>query len=325
VKAANTEHEKICRFCDATFANKYIARRHMEQRCKQRPTNSGSPQVDPNVTLFDPNVTQIDPNVTQIDPNVTESDPNVTQTDRMDGRDQNQCMMCAKTFSTKSNLVKHNKTCNGVANALQCHKCTTVLTNRQAKYRHLKVCESKELTINNNVNSHNTNNMNAHNIVNGEQHNTYNITINNFGEEDLSHITPEYIDKEIQNFHGKGIANLINDTHFNPLRPQNHNIRINSKKYKTLKVKQDNRWRIKSNDEIMDIIMQRYKDMFIKRMIEEDFPSTLKWREDYKQIEEDLARVDKRDCPQVYYSTIRKILAAMEELELHYANISNGI
>jgi hypothetical protein len=163
-----------------------------------------------------------------------------------------------------------------------------------------------------------------HNIQIGTQTNinTY-VVINNFGHENLSHITNEVLDRRLKEFHGNGIANLITDTHFNPERPENHNIRMNSKKHKTLRIKQDARWSIKSNDEVLDVLMTKYKDMFIMRLLDHEFQQSLKYETDFAQIQQDLMSIDKRRNPQNYFSTIRRIVAAIEDLEMYYLQQKN--
>jgi len=119
------------------------------------------------------------------------------------------------------------------------------------------------------------------------------------------------------NFNGNGIAKLIADTHFNPERPENHNIRMNSKKYKTMRVMED-RWHIKSNDEVVENLMKKYKNMLFLRLLTPEFQGSLKHETDFTQIQTDLMSLDKNHNPQTYYNTARRIYAALDDLEYYY-------
>ena len=59
---------------------------------------------------------------------------------------QHNCKYCNKTLSSKSYLMKHEKTCNGL-NSLQCPTCKKVFSSRFTKYEHMKnvKCEFVEI------------------------------------------------------------------------------------------------------------------------------------------------------------------------------------
>lgn len=79
---------------------------------------------------------------------------------------------------------------------------------------------------------------------------TINVSINNFGEESLRHITATFA-KEINH----GIAKLIDTIHFNPDVPENHNIRLENVKGQLVAVFQNNSWVIQDmNDTVNHMI-----------------------------------------------------------------------
>ena len=106
----------------------------------------------------------------------------------------------------------------------------------------------------NNINSHNTiNNNNTNNI---QQNN--NIVINNYGDEDLSHITTSVLDRLIK-MPGDMINNLTKMIHFNQNKPENMNMYIPSRKQKYIKVFKQNQWMLeKKNERIPDLIDRNY-------------------------------------------------------------------
>jgi hypothetical protein len=89
------------------------------------------------------------------------------------------------------------------------------------------------------------------NIQNQNNSNYNNITINirSYGEE----IRPEFLNKRLKEFNGKGIS-----IHFNPHIPENHNIRKHDKQL--LKVYEKGDWILRSFKSAVMDLMKRYKD-----------------------------------------------------------------
>ena len=301
-----------CLYCRLTFCNKYVCRRHMEQRCKERPTAR--------------NVKDEAQIVKDEAQNVKDEAQNVKDP----FKPQLLCMKCRKRFNKTSNLKRHMQICSGV-DSMQCKKCMMVFPSRQAKSSHVKVCKGHKVlalasnsdqnyvTVTSTPVVNTTNNIQADKVQNAQVIYNNHIYINNYGSEDLSHITKEVLDTRLREVNGVGVAKLIIDTHFNPNKPENHNIRINNRKNKTMRVKQEDRWGIRANDDVLDVLMRRYTNMLAARSCEDDFPTSLEYASDYEQIKRDMQDVDKDVNTRKYYSIIHKILAAMEELETHYA------
>ena len=53
------------------------------------------------------------------------------------------CDKCNKSFSTKGNLIRHQKSCKGIVNPFQCQKCNKVFSTTSNKCRHYKTCKNK--------------------------------------------------------------------------------------------------------------------------------------------------------------------------------------
>ena len=128
------------------------------------------------------------------------------------------CEKCEKIFKLKTDLNRHiNRkiSCNRILQCLKCNKkfnfhrdlqrhlnkkfdCSNKNINKELYNLQNQVKELKEQLImisnsNNTINSHNTTNTN----------NTNNIIINNFGNENISHITKELLEMEILNILNK--------------------------------------------------------------------------------------------------------------------------
>lgn len=60
-----------------------------------------------------------------------------------DDNDLYKCKECNKSFSTKSNLTRHQTICKGIINPFQCQKCNKVFSCTSSKCRHYKTCKNK--------------------------------------------------------------------------------------------------------------------------------------------------------------------------------------
>jgi hypothetical protein len=181
------------------------------------------------------------------------------------------CKKCLKNFKTFHGCKKHETSCKGVSNALECHHCHKVLATASSKCKHMKTCKMKEIRelvlaqniTNNTHNTQNTQNNTQNVIVHYHNHrgvnnqckyyesdlcdNTQNI--NDFGQEDITYISEDEMMQIALNYDIKG---LINQKHFNPAHPENHNIRDNCRKsYKVLK---NNEWTVETKDAVHSII-----------------------------------------------------------------------
>lgn len=81
-----------------------------------------------------------------------------------------------------------------------------------------------------------------HNVVNnGTINNGPVIVINSFGQEDASHITHQEL-MEWARDPAKGIIRLIERLHFDPSKPENHNVKLLSIKREELAVHENGEW-----------------------------------------------------------------------------------
>lgn len=57
-------------------------------------------------------------------------------------------------------------------------------------------------------------------------HSQSSLNMNDFGKEDMSYVTEEFLYENCQKLHGEGILNYIKHIFFNPDHPENHTMRI---------------------------------------------------------------------------------------------------
>ena len=269
-----------CNFCGYKSNRKFNIQKHIKN-IHNRDTNDK--ELNNNVEYVQKttdevqNTTYAVQNTTDEVQNTTKSVKITTESVKITTKHKNEifCPGCQKVFKTSQGLKRHQTTCKGVSNNLECHHCHKVFTKQQAKSRHLKICKMKEvkelvatqlqthnITNNTQNNTNNTNNMqnitvhyhnyrapyHPHEYYDKDEY--YNIeNVNDFGKEDISYIPDEEMLRIALNY---DIKSLIAQKHFNPLHPENHNIRTNcNKSYKILK---DRIWTIETKDAVHSII-----------------------------------------------------------------------
>jgi hypothetical protein len=124
------------------------------------------------------------------------------------------CTDCEKDIS-KNNIARHRRVCKGkVPDTSQSDK-TILIEELRDEVRSLRVdianilCEQR--------------------VVNNITNNVINLQVNNFGNEDMSHLSHDLLSHCLLN-PSKGLPKLIDNIHYNPNVPCNHNIRYKSTK-----------------------------------------------------------------------------------------------
>ncbi len=155
------------------------------------------------------------------------------------------CEQCGKFFIRKDSIVRHlKKYCKYTNNMSGCNN--DAIEELKVK---IKILEDKNIITNI------TNHINQTQTINN---NTINITINNFGEEDYSHITSEFVKNLITNINSSSIAKMFEAVHFN--NPYNLNIKLPNKKDSLITIWQNNKWISDLNNNILDGIIVKNFD-----------------------------------------------------------------
>lgn len=206
-----------CGECSYTTSRKYNLERHIKNVHK---TPQNVPLAPQKVPLSPQNVPHIPQNV-----------PDKT------------CTVCGKVFSRSDALRRHQNTnaCCGTCDPLECPLCHKLLASKSSKCRHLKTCMGGT--------THTSQTQVAENIVNGGTliqnknciTNTIHIHINNFGEENLSYLSQEFLEKCFET-EFTGVKTLMDKIYFDDHHPENHNVRLTSLKNAIAEVYKDNEW-----------------------------------------------------------------------------------
>ena len=131
-----------------------------------------------------------------------------------------------------------------------------------------------------------------------------NIILNNYGKEDLSHITDALKTKMIGMPYG-AIPKMIEAIHFNDEKPENKNIMIPNKKENLVKVFEGDKWIYKNKSETINdlvdskytIIDDHYEDMESQEGIEPRIKTTFtKFRKFYEEGDAEMVEKLRKEC-----------------------------
>jgi DNA-directed RNA polymerase subunit RPC12/RpoP len=136
----------------------------------------------------------------------------------------NKCSICGKTYASRYNLRRHNKSCTIQDRGPDILK---LFANQQKQIELLtmQVSNSQNVTINNTIN----------NTVNQVQNNMYvNVTICSFGNEDLSKLDSAKVLNLIKGSANDFMPKMIEHVHANPEHPEFHNVFYDPKQEKAI-------------------------------------------------------------------------------------------
>ena len=148
------------------------------------------------------------------------------------------CQTCKKSFANLYSRKRHEKTCNV---QIENEKKQLELKNRLLEERIKELEKNQSQTVNN--------------IQNITQNITNNIVILPFGDTDISHLRGSNYMKAL-NRCVLSIPQLIGDTHFNPNKPENHNIYISNISKNFAMVWDGKDWVVKDQTEVVDDLIR---------------------------------------------------------------------
>ena len=125
------------------------------------------------------------------------------------------------------------------------------------------MCNARSIINNNNNTTNNTTNNNINNSRN------LNITINAYGNEDISYLKNGDWLKMLTNPQDS-IVNLFLETHLNPEHPENNNIRIRHRNSKYLEVHDGDNWKNKKKKKMLSEIVDDKQSILDDKFIKDD-------------------------------------------------------
>jgi hypothetical protein len=249
-----------CNKCGKEFQYKSFLNKHTSKK-------KSCDDIDTINNNYDKKINDID---TEIDTKTNESLKILTT-----------CLFCNKHFYNKTNTNRHildfckvKKELINTKNNIIEEKNKLIEEKNEQEKENIKNNEIKELKamieklierqpiqpIQNITN--NNNNINQTNNV---------IMINNFGNENLSHITLQDYKKYFSTYF-KGFLNFIEKVHFDDNMPENHNICITNMKSKDIKVYEGDKWIAKPKTNVIDKFLRKKLNTLIDKC--EEFEET---------------------------------------------------
>jgi hypothetical protein len=206
------------------------------------------------------------PNKTDIDitnrANICTAVQNVARFDKI-------CIFCSKSYKRNSELNRHLKTCKEKKDnilkeqlfqlLLKMDKQEELQKERQREYK--KQIEKLESQINNIPASSTVNNYTYN------TNNTQNIQVLAYDKTDISHLK----DKDYKKVLKRGnfcVPNLVDAIHFNPQKPENHNIYIPNMKTGFIMCWNGKSWDIRNREDIIDEIYEDKSNLLIDKVEE---------------------------------------------------------
>ena len=162
---------------------------------------------------------------------------------------ENRCQFCNKTYSSKSNLTKHQKKCNTVGNPQAMQRLMDMVTNLTQKVDKLEGNQQTQ-TINNNL----TVNQNLY----------VNVTICSFGSEDLTKLDQQGVIDLLKGQVEDFMPRMIEYIHANPKHPEYHNVFYDPVRKKALVFRQNQdkqlTWEFEDIEHISKLLTNKIKD-----------------------------------------------------------------
>ena len=212
---------------------------------------------------------QKNPKMTQHIPKMTPNDPKMTPNDPKNQK----CKYCNKFYSKKCHLTRHLKTCKeklkddeDKENLLNLVEMLNSQLDEQRKQLNKQLEEQREQIKEQNEQIKELIKKAGVNI--GTQNNIQNnIQILAYGNSDISHLTDKDYVKCLKhsNF---CIPHLIKEIHFNPKKPENHNIYISNLKNNYVMIYNGHKWMLNDREESIQNLIDD-KESIIEQKLEE--------------------------------------------------------
>ena len=175
-----------------------------------------------------------------------------------------ECKYCENKYVHKQSLFKHLKTCKEKKKDETVKESMTELArllNEKDKQMHEKDLEHKrqieELIKKAGI-------VNSNNVTNNIQNN---IKLLNYKDTDITDLTENDYVKCLEHYNFC-VPHLIKRIHFNPKKPENHNVYISNLKNSYIMIYMNNKWKVKNRDETI-LRMIDDKQILLEKKIQE--------------------------------------------------------
>ena len=132
------------------------------------------------------------------------------------------------------------------------------------------------------------------------QNQQINIHINNYGRENIDYISNDTVQK-LLNMPYTAVPKILEDIHFNPEHPENHNIRITNRKLPFAAIWKDNKWELRNKKQVLtDMVDKGFNILDNKYCYDKDSDTNRKkvvenFQDKYNYQDKDLMKSLKKD------------------------------
>lgn len=248
------------------------------------------------------------------------------------------CPNCNKEYTQNRNMQKHLLKCNvipaGVIGTSAIHidtvledkdEQTTLHVNKETVHMLLNVInrlqsDKNELNqenknLNQKVSALSRKNRVPH-TVNLTINNTNNFQLNNFGNENVEYMNPDFL-MTCFNKGLHGVIEMINMTHFDKDHPENHNIRLRSINNKLVEVMHDNEWIAKDMTTTLNKIIRNSRTRILKSVspIIQPLVNSNNTNTDVELVTERMRNIykDDKDSKDFLFNTTKAFLVAKRD------------
>jgi hypothetical protein len=87
-----------------------------------------------------------------------------------------------------------------------------------------------------------------------------NITINNFGNENLNYLTPDFIQR-CTCYLANGVQSMAKAIHLNVNHPENHTVKITNVKSPFITIRSNHRWELRHKKQVLRQLIEKIADI----------------------------------------------------------------
>lgn len=194
------------------------------------------------------------------------------------------CKFCKKKFNDRSNRTKHHKVCKKASTNVENNvetKDNIDISSIDINQMRQEIREMRN-AIGELTNHLQQNPFMQNTIIQNNLTSTVNLTINNYGNENITHLTHEFLSQCLLN-PKKGLPSLIESIHYNKDFPENHNIRFKSWKKNLLEKCIDSQWRECDASNTLDELIRKGYRILNTHYIENHMNDPSIYEDEFKQ------------------------------------------
>ena len=245
----------ICNRCEKDFKQRWRLGRHLKRKklCKKIIKQQNLPEYSNNFEK------------------PSKTFQNIPSIDKSSNTNNNRytCDFCNRTYQQNYNLNKHLKICKikkeqekqeKQEKQKEKQKDEEIKFLKQKVELYEKIHEAKAKAKANSITNNNNTNTNCHNTNMTNSNNTVNITVNDYGQENVNYLKDSKYKRIINKILGNGMLGLqqyIKFKYCNPEAPENLTIKYTNERSNKLKVREDNSWKTRDKNEVMDELYDR--------------------------------------------------------------------